>query len=250
MTEHWVAPGGSEGQSFNLFDRSIGKWRQTWVDNSGGQHDYRGGIKDGNMAFVGDTPAPGGQLGRVPTRLTFFHVSADSVRQFSEQSADSGRTWTTAYDLMYVRRKGDQGRRPTSVPISDADRAALLALDSTFVVGWLKDDTAKVLGVFAPDATLLPPGAPPVTGVAAIRAYWWPSDGSHTRITSFTREVAEVGGGGGFAFVRGTGTLAWTYAKAGVPPVSQVSRSTDFILYARDADGRWRVARQMWNALP
>jgi len=105
VMEHWSAPSGSEGQSFNIFDRSIAKWRQTWVDNVGGQHDYWGGIKDGNMAFIGDTPAPNGQLGRVPTRLTFFHISKDSVRQLSEISSDSGKTWTANYDLMYVRRK-------------------------------------------------------------------------------------------------------------------------------------------------
>ena len=93
------------GQSFNIFDRSIGKWRQTWVDNIGGQHDYRGQLENGNMVFVGDTPAPNGALGRVPTRLTFFRIGADSVRQFSEVSPDSGRTWQTSYNLMYVRRK-------------------------------------------------------------------------------------------------------------------------------------------------
>ena len=42
VMEHWNAPGGSHGQSFNIFDRSIGMWRQTWVDAQGGQHDYRG----------------------------------------------------------------------------------------------------------------------------------------------------------------------------------------------------------------
>ncbi|MEO7965332.1 MAG: hypothetical protein ABIT38_15600 [Gemmatimonadaceae bacterium] len=106
VMEHWVAPGGSQGQSFNLFDRSLGKWRQTWVDNVGGQHDYAGELKDGNMAFTGDTPAPNGSLGRIPTHLTFFRISADSVRQFSETSPDSGKTWQTSYDLIYVRRKG------------------------------------------------------------------------------------------------------------------------------------------------
>ena len=250
LTEHWSAPGGSEGQSFNLYDRSVGKWRQTWVDNSGGQHDYRGGIKDGNMAFIGDTPAPGGQLGRVPTKLTFFHISADSVRQFSEQSADSGKTWTVAYDLMYVRRKGDQGKQPTSVPISDADRVAILALDSTFVRGWLRDDTAMVLSVFAADATLFPPGSQPLTGLAAIRSYWWPADGSRTRITSFVRAITEVGGGGGIAYARGTGALRWTFAKKGGQALEQASRSTDFILYSRDATGHWRVTHQLWSALP
>ena len=105
VQEHWTGLGGSTGQSFNLFDRSIGKWRQTWVDNSGGQHDYVGELKDGNMVFEGTTPAPNGQLGRVATRLTLFHISADSVRQFSQVSSDSGRTWQVAYDFMYIRKK-------------------------------------------------------------------------------------------------------------------------------------------------
>lgn len=104
VMEHWQGLGGSTGQSFNLFDRSLGKWRQTWVDNVGGQHDYVGALVKGNMTFEGTTPAPRGQLGRVPTKLTLFHISRDSVRQFAQTSADSGRTWTTSYDLLYVRR--------------------------------------------------------------------------------------------------------------------------------------------------
>jgi hypothetical protein len=104
VMEHWTGVGGSTGQSFNIFDRSMGKWRQTWVDNGGGQHDYAGLLTGGNMVLEGTTPAANGQLGRVPTKLTFFHVSADTVRQFSETSADGGKTWTVAYDLIYVRR--------------------------------------------------------------------------------------------------------------------------------------------------
>ena len=109
VTEHWSSPSGSVGQSFNIFDRSYGVWRQTWVDNIGGQHDYRGHLVDGNMVFVGDTPAPNGGIGRIPTRLTFFKLGSDSVRQFSEISTDSGRTWQASYDLTYVRR---QNTRP------------------------------------------------------------------------------------------------------------------------------------------
>ena len=108
LTEHWESPSGSKGRSFNIFDRSYGVWRQTWVDNIGGQHDYKGSLKDGNMVFVGDTPAPNGQLGRIPTRLTFFKIGKDTVRQFSEISNDSGRTWQVSYDLTYVRRAGPE----------------------------------------------------------------------------------------------------------------------------------------------
>ncbi|MES2176665.1 MAG: tetratricopeptide repeat protein [Gemmatimonadota bacterium] len=105
VMEHWEGLGGSTGQSFNLFDRSMGKWRQTWVDNTAGQHEYAGSLVDGNMVMEGTTPAASGQLGRVPTRLTLFHISKDSVRQLFQTSPDSGRTWTPTTDLMYVRRK-------------------------------------------------------------------------------------------------------------------------------------------------
>ena len=104
VIEHWKS-GASEGESYNLFDRSTGEWRQTWVDNIGGQHDYHGKLIGKDMVYTGTTPAAGGALGRVPTRLTFFHISRDSVRQFSETSPDSGKTWRVAYDLLYVRRK-------------------------------------------------------------------------------------------------------------------------------------------------
>ncbi|MEO5816381.1 MAG: SgcJ/EcaC family oxidoreductase [Gemmatimonadaceae bacterium] len=241
VVEHWTAPGGSRGQSFNLFDRSVGKWRQTWVDNAAGQHDYRGELKDGNMAYVGDTPAPNGQLGRVPTRLTFFRLGNDSVRQFSEISNDSGRTWQSSYDLMYVRRVADRAA------LTDADRAAIRALNSAFVRGWLKDDTAAVLSLFASDAVLVPPGHSPVVGRAAIKAYWWPADGSHTRITSFTRTIDDIGGGGGdFALVRGTANLSWQSDKGG-QTTRQTTRSTELLLLSRDGGGQWRVIRQMWD---
>jgi ketosteroid isomerase-like protein len=248
VTEHWVAPGGSEGQSFNIFDRSMGQWRQTWVDNVGGQHDYRGTLKGGNMVYLGDTPAPNGQAGRIPTRLTFVHIGPDSVRQFSEQSSDSGRSWQVAYDLMYVRRKVPSVA-PMAAPLSLGDIAAIRALDSVFVQGWLRDDTSAVLGVFAHDAALLPPGSAPVVGVDAIRAYWWPRDGSRTQIRSFKRDIAEIEGTSAMAFIRGTATLAWAYTKDG-KTTEQTGRSNDMIVVARDASGQWRIVRQVWNTVP
>lgn len=141
-------------------------------------------------------------------------------------------------------RRGEQ-----TAGLTLADQAAIRSLDSMFVQGWLRDDTTAVLSVFRPDAVLLPPGSGPVSGLTAIRAYWWPMDGSHTRITSFERQIVEVAGTRGLAFIRGTGALGWEYAKGG-PPQAQSSRSTDLILVAPDSTGQWRVLRQMWSSLP
>ena len=104
ILESWAAP-GQTGQSFNIYDRVSGKWRQTWVDSTGGLHEYTGGIVDGNMTYEGDIPAPPGQSGRVRTRLTFFRRPDGTVRQFSERTTDGGKTWQVNYDLIYTKRR-------------------------------------------------------------------------------------------------------------------------------------------------
>ncbi|MEZ5287311.1 MAG: hypothetical protein R2712_21410 [Vicinamibacterales bacterium] len=55
--EHWDAP-GSTGESFNIYDRTRGQWHQTWVDNTGGLHDYWGRREGANMVFEGPRPRP------------------------------------------------------------------------------------------------------------------------------------------------------------------------------------------------
>jgi len=103
ILESWTAP-GQTGQSFNIYDRAAGKWHQTWVDSTGGLHEYWGGLVDGNMAYEGEIPAPRGQTGRVRTRLTFFKRPDGTVRQFSERTTDGGKTWQVNYDLIYKKR--------------------------------------------------------------------------------------------------------------------------------------------------
>lgn len=107
IMEHWTSIGGGTGSSFNIFDASRGIWVQTWVDSGGGLHEYRGNPDaEGNMIFgEGETPGGPGEPARVPTRLSFFRLGPDRVRQFSESSLDGGTTWTPNYDLIYTRRR-------------------------------------------------------------------------------------------------------------------------------------------------
>ena len=101
--ESWTAP-ASVGQSFNIYDRTRSKWFQIWVDNSGGLHEYSGVYRDNAMRYEGTTPALPPATGRVQTRLTFFRIAADTVRQFSESLRPDG-SWGVNYDLIYTRRK-------------------------------------------------------------------------------------------------------------------------------------------------
>ncbi len=105
IVENWNDGQGGTGQSFNVYDRAHTRWQQTWVDSGGGLHEYWGGLKDGNMVYIGEVPLPPASRfqGRRTVRLTFFPLSPDKVRQFSESLNVDG-TWSVGYDLIYTRR--------------------------------------------------------------------------------------------------------------------------------------------------
>ena len=133
--------------------------------------------------------------------------------------------------------------------LTSADRSAIMRLDAKFVEGWLQDDTLAALSVFAPDAILHPPNSQPVIGVAAIRAFWWPADGSTTRITKFERQIDEIEGSRDIAYIRGRAELGWIYTKAG-KTLNQTGRSASIMIARRDSTGAWAISRQIWNATP
>jgi len=101
VLESWS--GQDRGQSFNIFDKTEGRWHQTWVDTTGGLHEYWGRREGDAMEFTGEVAESPGQP-RFPTRMTFTRQGPDRVRQFSETSKDGGRTWVPNYDLIYTRR--------------------------------------------------------------------------------------------------------------------------------------------------
>jgi len=105
LVENWDDRQGGTGQSFNLYDRASQQWHQTWVDSNGGLHQYRGGLKDGHMVFMGEVPLPPPSRfqGRRTVRLSFIPMGPDKVRQFSESLNVDG-TWSVNYDFIYTRR--------------------------------------------------------------------------------------------------------------------------------------------------
>jgi ketosteroid isomerase-like protein len=134
----------------------------------------------------------------------------------------------------------------SSSVLSPTDSTAIRGVQAAYVSAWLADDTTGVLATLDSAAVLLPPTHAPVIGANAIRGFWWPSDGSRTKITSFDWTMDEIAGTNQLAFTRGASTLAWTYDKDTVHQVSK-SRNTNLTVLRRGADGRWRIARQMWS---
>jgi tetratricopeptide (TPR) repeat protein len=99
--ENWTSapPQNYAGKSFNLYNSGSGKWMQTWVDDKGAVIEFIDGeYKDNKMVFV-TRPDNQNQI----TRLTFFNLDKNNVRQLFEVTSDAGKTWTTTTDLLYHR---------------------------------------------------------------------------------------------------------------------------------------------------
>jgi len=87
------------GSSFNIYDPAKKKWRQTWVDGTGGILDLEGTFSDGRMVLAS---APASKTD-VVNRITWERLPDGRVRQLWETSKDSGATWSVAFDGYYTK---------------------------------------------------------------------------------------------------------------------------------------------------
>jgi len=102
LHEQWQGSEGSRGFSYNIFDRTTGRWHQTWVSNNGLLLLLEGGLVGGRMVLTGTTADREGAV--TLNRITWTPIASDSVRQRWERSSDGGATWAVAFDGTYVRK--------------------------------------------------------------------------------------------------------------------------------------------------
>ena len=106
IEERWTVAPGREGNGVGLFNWSplLKNWVYHWATDNGSTTSFRGQlIKPGEMRYVTEKPLPDGR-----TRLRHWTLNANpdgSIRELSVGTEDGGKTWTTEYDLKWVRKK-------------------------------------------------------------------------------------------------------------------------------------------------
>jgi hypothetical protein len=102
--ENWQSASGTSGKSFNFYDAGQDHWRQIWVDDTGGVIEFTGQIREGVMYYTASTrdPSTGSTMMH---KLTFTPNADGTVRQYWEQSTDSGESWQVSFDGHYVRKQ-------------------------------------------------------------------------------------------------------------------------------------------------
>ena len=94
IMENWQPIFGAAGKSFNIYNVTKKKWRQTYVDASGSLLEFY----DGKMLFKMKVGSDG-----IMNKLPFFKISDIEVRQLGEMSKDNGASWQVEYDLTYIK---------------------------------------------------------------------------------------------------------------------------------------------------
>jgi hypothetical protein len=110
ILEEWTSATAQQGlvysgKSFSSYNTATRQWQQTWTDNTGNTIEFLRGEGTGSKIILYADKVTGSKGEIFMRRLTFTRLSDDKVRQFGERSDDSGKTWTTEYDLEYRRKK-------------------------------------------------------------------------------------------------------------------------------------------------
>ncbi|MDX1637190.1 MAG: hypothetical protein R3281_04415 [Balneolaceae bacterium] len=94
---------GYEGKSFSVYQKTTGKWRQTWVDDSSEYFDLTGKIEGNKRIFITEVPGPNGST--VLKRMVFYDITDDSFTWDWQSSSDGGETWKLLWRIHYERKE-------------------------------------------------------------------------------------------------------------------------------------------------
>ena len=93
---------GLVGDSILSYDPVRKQWQQTWVTNRGSLMVITGNFKDGALVLEGEAHLNDGRS--VMQRIT-WQAHDKGVRESAVLSKDGGKTWTAAFDVLFLKRR-------------------------------------------------------------------------------------------------------------------------------------------------
>lgn len=90
------------GKSVSTYNTQLGKWQQTWVDNSGGYLDFVGELKDGKMILSRSLQKDDK---KIKQRMVWYNISDNELDWNWERSDNDGTTWKVLWKIHYQRKK-------------------------------------------------------------------------------------------------------------------------------------------------
>jgi hypothetical protein len=198
LLENWTAPNGSTGKSLNTYNPELGRWQQFWVGQFGAVTEYRDSEWRGDtLTFHATSHGTAGK--EMLLRLSFNPLPDGSVRQFGEQSADDGKTWTVAYELFYRRSSPSvgsafTGSARTRGPDPKTGAEVLQRMHDAYAGAWYRTLT------FTQQTTQFPAGKAPVVSTWYESLRYTEPTGTQLRI-----DIGEPSAGNGVLYTADSG---------------------------------------------
>ncbi len=124
--------------------------------------------------------------------------------------------------------------------LSEADQTAIRQAGENYAKLTNAKDSKGAVALYADDATVLPPNQAALQGSAAIQA-WMEAP---PPVSNFQMKSLEIEGRGDLAYDRGTYSV--TVTPAGAAPIEDHGKY--LTIYRKQADGSWKVVRDIWNS--
>ena len=90
-----------QGLSVSTYNTQLGKWQQTWVDNSGSYLDFVGEFADGKMVLSREAVLEGKPIQQ---RMVWHNITELALDWNWERSEDGGETWQVMWHIRYQRK--------------------------------------------------------------------------------------------------------------------------------------------------
>lgn len=105
LRENYTTKGGYTGMSMSFYDAAQKLWHQTWMGADGSALFIAGGLNDQGEMVLSNSNTPNYREGTPINRITWTPNPDGSVRQHWQVSQDGGKTWSTVFDGLYVKRR-------------------------------------------------------------------------------------------------------------------------------------------------
>lgn len=101
LHERYEQTDGLLGDSILSYDPVRKQWQQTWVTNRGSIMVLWGNFSDGALVLEGEVHL---QDGKTHWQRITWKAQGEGVRESAVLSKDGGKSWTPAFDVLFVRR--------------------------------------------------------------------------------------------------------------------------------------------------
>ena len=133
------------------------------------------------------------------------------------------------------------GCQPRPASDAGAEERAIRAIVAHWNELLVAKNDSGIAAIYAPDAVLLPPNMPAVSGAGPIRQFWavlWSMNATLTLNTT-TVTVAQAGD---LASEQGT----WAFEATG--PQGPMQDKGKYIVVWRKSEGTWQAVQDIWNS--